>query len=268
MTATGAQRLLLASTEKMSCKLAHKVLFVSASVREVAIADGICAENKSKVIRHGSINGIDAVQSFNPEYGNKRRVREANNIPLDARVIGFVGRIVRDKGVIELLAAWGSLRKRFDDLYLLVVGPFETKDAISSELKDRLQTDPRIRFVGEVWATPDYYAAMDILAFPSHREGFGLVAIEASSMSLPVVATRIPGIIDSVVDGETGLLVPPRNATALEQALTLYLESKDLRILHGRNGRNRVLADFRPEDIWESMHAEYLELVEKHEPRR
>ncbi len=268
LTATGMQRFLLTLTEKISSILAHRVLFVSASVRQVALSDGICSDKKSKIIHHGSINGVDAVGRFNPELCTSEKIRRANGIAPDAMVIGFVGRIVRDKGVIELMTAWESLRRRFDNLILLVVGPFEERDAVTPELKERLCTDPRVCFIGEVMDTVEYYAAMDILVFPSYREGFSLVTMEASAMTLPVVATRIPGNVDSVIEGETGLFVPARDAAALEQALLLYLENKDLRRTHGCNGRKNVLSKFRPQDIWKAMYREYLDLMRVRGMRR
>lgn len=261
LTTTGVKRSLLIFTERFSCRLSHRVLCVSPSVRQVMIEKGICTDEKSKCLGRGGINGVDALNKFNPEYVDKDAARSAIGIPADARVIGFVGRVVCDKGVIELLSAWELLRRRFEDIYLLVVGSMEEMDEIPLELKNRLQTDSRIIYVGGVLSIVNYYAAMDILTLPSYREGFSMVTMEAAAMSLPVVATRIPGNVDSVIDGETGLLVPPKNADALEQALIVYLENKDLRILHGRNGRRRALKDFRPQDMWKTLHAEYLEMI-------
>lgn len=263
LTASGIQKMLLMVTEIVSCKLAQRVLFVSQSVRKVAITDRICSGQKSKILNHGSINGIDAVHHYNPERSEKEKIRSIHNIPLNYLVIGFVGRIVGDKGVVELLLAWESLKKQFDDILLLVVGPIESRDAVPPELIKKLQTDSRIRFVGEVRDTFDYYTAMDILAFPSYREGFSMVTLEASAMSIPIVATKIPGNMDSVVDGKTGTFVSPRNSQELEHALAMYINNGDLRKAHGRNGRERVLELFRPQDIWESLSAEYEEMIKK-----
>jgi glycosyltransferase involved in cell wall biosynthesis len=110
--------------------------------------------------------------------------------------------------------------------------------------------------------TPQLYAAMDLVVLPTYREGFPNVPLEAAAMGLPVVATRVGGCIDAIVDGETGTLVPVRDAATLAAAIRLYLGDADLRRRHGEAGRARVLRDFRPEAIWEALHGEYMQLLE------
>jgi glycosyltransferase involved in cell wall biosynthesis len=261
MTASGVRRQFFILAERICCRLSHRILFVSPSIRNIAIEKGICSSNKSRVLHYGSINGIDAQERFNPKANTGRLVRANAGISPNALVIGFVGRIVRDKGIVELMQAWQSLRERFDNLHLLVVGPMEKKDRIPAEVKSRMLSDPRIHYVDEVLDPVNYYAAMDVFAFPSYREGFGLVSIEAAAMSLPVVASRIPGCVDSIVDGETGTLVPPGDADALERALTAYLENSELRKQHGKNGRSMVMEKFCQQKVWEALYEEYCELL-------
>ena len=181
---------LLFLIEIISCRLAHRVLFVSPSIRRTALARGMCLEKKSRVLINGSFNGVDALGHFNPQRVTVDRARAEVGIPISALVIGFVGRVVCDKGIIELLMAWHSLQEQFDDLYLLIVGPMEVKNKIPEEVIGRMMSDPRIRNIRGELDPVNYYAAMDVFVLPSYREGFGLVAIEASAMNLPVSTTR------------------------------------------------------------------------------
>jgi glycosyltransferase involved in cell wall biosynthesis len=183
-------------------------------------------------------------------------------------VLGFAGRIVRDKGLIELDAAWRMLREEFPDLQLLLAGEFEPQDPIPADVEARLRGDPRIHLAGLVPDMPRFYKAIDVLALPTYREGFGTVLLEAAAMALPVVATRIPGCVDAVRDGETGTLVPSHDAAALADAVRAYLRDPELRRRHGDAGRRRALRDFRPEAMWEALYQEYVRLLEggRHRP--
>ena len=107
-----------------------------------------------------------------------------------------------------------------------------------------------------------YYALSDLLVLPTHREGFGNVNIEAAAMEIPVVSTSIPGCIDSVEGGVTGMLVPPGDPETLGRAISRYLEDPRLRRRHGEAGRQRVERDFRQEVIWEEIYQEYCQLLQ------
>ena len=263
MTATGRRRALLRWTEKVACGLAHQVLCVSHSVREVALEEGLCPPDKIRVLLGGSGNGVDATGRFSPErHGPETRaaLRARFGIPRDAVVLGFVGRVVRDKGIVELADAWRELREEHPGAHLLLVGPEEPQDPVPPATVEALRRDPRVHFTGPTDAAP-WYAAMDLLVFPTYREGFPNVPLEAAAMGLPVVATRIPGCTDAVADGETGTLVPVRDAQALAGAVRAYLASPHLRAEHGGRGRERALRDFAQEGIWNALYAEYVRLL-------
>jgi glycosyltransferase involved in cell wall biosynthesis len=264
MTATGLKRHLLKWAERLACMLAHQVLCVSRSVREVAVAEQLCPPEKIKVLRKGSINGVDALEQLNPAKlpaGTRGKVRARYGIPPEAMVAGFVGRVVRDKGLIELTQAWQMLREEFPGLHLLIVGPFESQDPLPADVVALLRGDPRIHLAGECGTMAPLYAAMDLLVLPTYREGFGLVAIEAAAMALPVVATCIPGCVDAVENGVTGMLVPVHEALALADALCRYLRDPELRCRHGAAGRLRVLRDFQQQPLWEAVYQEYTRLL-------
>jgi glycosyltransferase involved in cell wall biosynthesis len=263
VTATGPQRVLLRSTERVACALAHQVLCVSHSLREVVVEEGICSAAKIQVLLGGSGNGVDAAGRFDPARWTRSHdeVRDRYAIPRDAVVIGFIGRLVRDKGVVQLVEAWKVLREEHPELHLLVVGGFEPRDPVPAPARAVLCSDPRVHMAGWATDTAPYYAASDLVVLPSHREGLSNVLLEASAMSLPVVATRIPGCLDVVEDGATGTLYPVCDVAALTDAIRRYVRDAERRRRHGRAGREKVLREFRREAIWQALHAEYQRLL-------
>jgi glycosyltransferase involved in cell wall biosynthesis len=263
VTAHGLKRNLLMACEVIACNLATRVICVSRSLRELMVQHRLCSPRKSAVLLKGSINGVDAQRRFNPSrvYLEKTATRLRFGIPSDAVVIGFVGRIVRDKGLVELQHAWKALREEYPEAHMLLVGPFEPQDPVPLQIRQELCSDPHVHLVGLDWNTPPLYAAMDIVVLPSYREGLPSVLLEAGAMELPVVATSVPGCIDVVIDGETGILVPPRDAQALAAALKCYLEDPELRHQHGKAGRERSLRDFCPDSVRQALFDEYKRLL-------
>jgi glycosyltransferase involved in cell wall biosynthesis len=264
MTLGGAARAILNGKTRFECALAHRVWCDSFSMREFLIAHKLCRSDKIVVLGHGSVCGVDAEGVFNPARfsADERRARKRTwHIPPDAVVIGFVGRIVRDKGIHELGAAWRALRVRYPNLHLLLVGDAEPTDPIDAQTDSMLRRDERVHRTGHQDDVAPLYAMMDLFVMPSYREGFGVSNVEAAALSVPVVATRIPGCVDSVADGTTGTLVPPRNAEALTEAIVRYLDDPGLRRLHGEAGRRRVLAEFVPPRIWSELAGLYRSVL-------
>lgn len=264
VTARGLRRLLLCWSETLACRLAHRVLANSFANRQSAITMGFCQGDKIFVLASGSSNGVDAKGRFNPQRisrGSRAETRRRYQIPPDALVMGYIGRIVRDKGIVELEEAWQLLREEFPSLYLILIGRLEPQDPVSPQVLERLKADPRVRFTGMVSDPALFYAAMDIFTLPTYREGFPNTPLEAAAMQLPVVATRIDGCTEAVADGVTGLLVPPGDAQALAAAIRQLLLDADQRRLIGEAGRRRVLESFRPEKIWQALYETYMELL-------
>lgn len=260
------KRALLRRSDRVAGRLAHRVVCVSHSIRRAALAARLFPPEKTRVLARGTVNGLDAAVRFNPALvglAAGQEVRARLGIPGDARVLGFIGRVVRFKGVVELAEAWRELRHRYPDLHLIVAGPFESKDPMPADVKAGLAGDPRAHLVeGWVEDTSRYYAALDVLALPSHREGFPYSLLEAAAMGLPVVSTTAPGCVDAVVDGVTGTLVPPFDAGALAAAVAAYLDDPCLRHEHGDAGRERIVRDFGQPEVWEALRADYRELLD------
>jgi glycosyltransferase involved in cell wall biosynthesis len=266
VTATGNKRRLLRWSERLSCRLAHQVFCVSPSLRAVALEERLGRPEKLAVLLNGTVNGVDAEGAFNPALlpsGTREAVRAEYGIPCSAPVVGFVGRLARDKGMVELAEAWKTLRAAYPDLHLLVVGPPEPHDPPPEAVEQLLRSDSRVHQTGEVEIAnmPRFYRAMDVLVLPTYREGYGMVLLEAAALELPVIASRIPGCVDVVRDGETGTLVPARDARAVAEAIRRYLNDGGLRRRHGEAGRTWMLRDFRPQDMSEAIRREYFRLL-------
>ena len=269
VTKKGISRLLIKASNRLTCFLADRVFCVSKSNLALGVDNNICSNDKAHVFCGGSINGVDAKHRFNPEKKMDRlAIRKGLSIPESSFVFGFVGRIVRDKGIEELAAAWRSVREDFSDTHLMLVGKVESGDPVSCETLDVLQKDDRVHFTGFCEEVAPYYEAMDVFVLPSYREGFPVTPLEASAMGLPVIASNIRGCVDAVVDGQTGILVTPESSIELERAMrTILNDRKDAKRL-GENGRDFVLKNFQPKPIWEAVVKAYKVLLESQPSRQ
>jgi glycosyltransferase involved in cell wall biosynthesis len=264
MTLRGPKRVLLDLLTRTSCRMADRTWIDSPSMKEYIISRRLCRVKKAMTVGAGSVNGVDAIGTFSPEKRGPRDrtdIRAKLGIPEDSLVLGYVGRIVRDKGMHELAEAWRILKAGQPKLRLLIVGGMEAKDPILPEDKILFESDKDVSVPGICTDIPAYMAAMDIFVMPSYREGFGMTNIEAAAMRLPVVSTAIPGCVDSVKNGITGTLVPPRDSNSLAAAIRAYIADPGLREAHGLAGRERVLRDFRPVEIWQGLYEEYRQML-------
>lgn len=253
MTKKGWRRLLLRTTERLSCLLATDVLSVSVSMARIAEEEGFVDPGRVNVPHHGSINGVDAEVRFSRSkeaMASAARLRESYGIPPTAPVVGFVGRVARDKGVRELCEAWRSVREIYPQAHLLVVGAEDSTDPVEAAVMDELRNDRRVHLAGAQRDMPGVFAALSVLALPSYREGFNVSLLEAAAMEVPVVASDIAGCRDAVVNGVTGTLVPARDPSGLAARVAAYLSDEGLRLRHGAEARRRVLRDFRPQELW------------------
>jgi glycosyltransferase involved in cell wall biosynthesis len=193
-------------------------------------------------------NGVDPAKFKPADMEVRARIRDTLGIPADAVVIGMIGRMVSEKGYAEFFTAAAQIAPARPEVFILAIGdrlPSDHAGSIDQPLDAaRVTLGPRLILTGLRSDIPDLLAAIDIFTLPSYREGMPRTIIEAMMMALPVVATDIRGSREEVVDGETGLLVPVRDASALAAALQTLVDAPDARARMGRAGRARALALF------------------------
>jgi glycosyltransferase involved in cell wall biosynthesis len=264
-TESGMRRQLLALAERTSCALAHQVLAVSNSVLEKLKVLGLCRPSKIEILGDGSACGVDISRFTLTDdliQGGKI-VRERYNISDDNVVIGFIGRLVPDKGVHILVESFARLYESNPNIRLLVLGDFEShRGRLSDKTTEILNNHPGIIHAEFTHQVEPYYAAMDMLVLPTRREGFPYTLLEAAAMGLPVVATEVTGCVDAVVDGQTGLLVPTEDVTALTGAMQKLLASPQLRRRMGREGRKRVEEEFTSQRLLDAHIKLYRKMLE------
>ncbi len=207
----------------------------------------------------GSLAGVD-INRFNPlrfSFEDKAKLREELGVSTTAQVLLFVGRLSRDKGIVELLQAYQNLIVNHINTYLILLGPTEFEiDALLDELPERVKK--KLIMPGFSKEPERFMAISDMLILPSYREGFGTVVIEAAAMGIPTVGTDIYGLSDAVVAGKTGLLVPVKNIDKLTEAIEYLLKDTELRYNMGNNARRRVEKYFSDKLLNELMMKEYV----------
>lgn len=220
----GLKRKIFQIEEKYVCHLSTHIEPDSNSNLNFAHENGLYPESKGYVIWNGSACGVSLIK-FDISNKDKYRksIREQLEIPEDAFVYGFVGRITRDKGVNELLEAYKKLN---DDSYLIMAGPSEVDETINQELYTWASKNGKIKFTGYTTVVEQYLSAMDCYILPSYREGFGMGVVEAEAMGVPVIVTDIPGPIDAMIDNETGIVVQKADVESLYNAMISIREDK------------------------------------------
>ncbi|MFZ0304916.1 MAG: glycosyltransferase family 4 protein [Terracidiphilus sp.] len=244
--ANGSKRRILLAAERLAVRCAHVVLCNSRSLRAEALALGLGPASKLHLLGEGSSNGVD-IGHFAP---GRSMVRVRLRLPLEAKVIGFVGRLTCDKGLPELIEAFDQILEREPHAHLLLVGWFDNgEDELPAGLRQRISAHPRIHLTGYVDDPLPFYRAMDVMVLPTWREGFPNVVLEAAATGIPVVTTFSTGSRDSVVPEVTGLLIPPGIPEAITEAVSKLLADPERARRMGRAARAWVLENYVDEHV-------------------
>jgi glycosyltransferase involved in cell wall biosynthesis len=264
-TAKGIKRTVLTTAEKVACFTAHRVVCVSPSLRERAITLKLVARSKTTLLGAGSSNGVNA-NRFNPtleKVAYAASLRQNLGIRPDQPVIGFAGRLTRDKGLPELVTAFQSIRKVTPAAVLLLVGDYEEGDPVPDEIRQIIESDPAIHRINFTSQLELYYLVMNVFVLPTYREGFPNTILEAQAAGLPVVTTIATGAIDAIEDGVTGVLTQVGDAHKLAESILLLLPDPTKMQRMGRLGRERVLHEFQNEIVWNALASFYKELLQE-----
>lgn len=254
----GFKRKLLMFMERISCRCATEVICVSHGIKKVLIEDKI-TNKEPVVIWNGSVRGIDAIK-FNPEnFKNKSSLRQQYKIDENDFVITFIGRLVKDKGINELVEAVNSLHAKYSDIKLLLIGRFEnTGNPVSDITKKIIDESDFIIATGPQSDIVPFLSITDLFVFPSYREGFGLSLMEAGAMGVPSVASNIPGCNEVVIDGETGILIEPRSSSAIIQSVEKLYNNRELLNQIKSKCRNSIIERYEQTKLWQHYKEYYL----------
>ncbi|WP_347375006.1 glycosyltransferase family 4 protein [Aequorivita sp. Q41] len=267
MEATGPKRVLLNLIEKLTYSYATKVYPNSKGLFDFIISENLAKPTKLKIIGEGSSNGIDT-QYFDPTpfVSMRNSLRQELAISQDDFVYVFVGRLVGDKGINELISAFQNLNSRPTSNLskLVLVGPFETElDPLKAETLLAIQANPNIVSVGFQRDVRPYFAIADALVFPSYREGFPNVVMQAGAMGLPSIVSDINGCNEIIIPDVNGILIPSKSTKALEEAMRTILEDTNLYRELKNNARVQITSRFQRQQIWEALLLEYKSFLRK-----
>jgi glycosyltransferase involved in cell wall biosynthesis len=263
METSGIKRRLLVFIEKLTYRLASKIYANSKGLSDFIVNQKMISTNKITVLGNGSSNGINTVW-FNPDNILSDEITETRNelnIPISDIVFLFVGRVVRDKGINEMVEAFTKLQNEQPNCTLLLVGPYEDHlDPISNSTRMTIVTHKKIVLTGFQSDVRKYFALSDVLVFPSYREGFPNVVLQAGAMDLPSIVTNINGCNEIIEHEVNGLIIEKKNTSDLYSAMKNLYNNKELRERLSDNSRKMIVDRFEQLEFWNILLNEYRSL--------
>ncbi len=269
MEATGIKRKILNFVEKLTYSSATRVYPNSKGLYDFILQNNFTQSNKLKIIANGSSNGINTT-FFSPAQVSeieKVKLGEKLNIQPDDFVFVFVGRIVSDKGINELIKAFSELQtaenNQLTGIKLLLVGGLESDlDPLNPETLAEINQNRDIISVGFQQDVRPFFAISDALAFPSYREGFPNVVMQAGAMGLPSIVSDINGCNEIIVEGENGLIIPPKNVEKLKEKMLTLARDKNLYTKLKENSRRMIESRYEQSVVWNALLEEYEGLLQ------
>lgn len=260
LEATGGKRKLLDFVEKLTYSCAHKVYPNSAELKRIIIDNGLCKAEKLKVIGNGSSNGIDTAYFAPGQVSDEKRasLKQELGIGQDDFVFSFVGRMVGDKGINEMVKAFTDIYKANPKIKLILVGPFERElDALATETETYINEHPAIKWVGFQEDIRPYLAVSSVFVFPSYREGFPNVVMQAGAMGLPSIVSNINGCNEIIEEGINGTIIPVKDSDALRDKMLLLFNDAIMRKSMAAVARKMIVERYAREFVWEELLKEY-----------
>lgn len=261
---TGIKRKILNRVEKITCSCATRIYPNSKGLYEIILQNRFAPEKKLNIIGNGSSNGIDTAE-FDPEKipaKTRQALRKATGINSSDFVFLFVGRIVTDKGINELISAFKMVSEAIPEARLVLVGNYEDDlDPLHEATGEAIRTHPKIHAAGYQNRVIPYFAMADCLVFPSYREGFPNVVMQAAAMQLNAIVTDINGCNEIIENGKNGWLVPVKNTAALKEKMTWCIRNKKESDAMGLNSREKMKTGFERSFVQRELLREYRELL-------
>ncbi len=240
--------------EKFTCFCSTDIAPDSNGNLEFAIGEGLYPRKKGSVIYNGSANGVNL-----NKFDIAKKIIWRNNIRAEfslnegSFVYGFVGRITKDKGINELVNVFQRLAQNDSGIFLILIGMEEEAHELNLTVVEAIHNHPQIITLGWKANVQEYMAAMDVMVLPSYREGFGIVAIEAQALGVPVITTDIPGPRDAIINEKTGILIPSADEESLMKAMQKLRNNQNLRKYMSNNTLPFVQENFKQEIFWKKV---------------